>query len=179
MRADSRLPIHSIDARTAEELLESVLREPNPDTARRMMAWIYIGLSESGDPAAWIAAARRLRERLVISEDAFYHFANKLTECVVSEGSKHDPELVRLEAEIRSIERAGGLEEGEYYSVADSPPELRALDDLWSQRAHHLVAEYLRTHGHADVASLIVGDYEDYCARVAAGRIALWGDEGM
>lgn len=177
MHADSRLPIQSNYAPTAEELLESVVREPNLKTARFMLEWICIWLGGSAHPAARIAAARRLSERLVISEDTFYYFVEQFTECVVSHGSEHDPELMRLYDEIKSIERAAGLGEDEVHSVHDAPPQLLALDDLWVQRAHHLVAEYLRTHGHADVASLIVGDYEAYSARTTAGRIALWGDQ--
>lgn len=176
-RYKPRKPIPTSDARSADERLESLVREPNLDRAHRMFARILTDLDASPDPAKWIAAARTLSERLILSEDTFYYFVVKFTECLVMQASANDPELVRLSSEMQAIERAGGLAEDDSYTLDEAPPEWLALNDAWDERADYLVVEYLRTHGHADVASLMADDFEEFDARSSAGQDQLWGED--
>src|SRR6185437_5445948 len=52
------------------------LHEPNRDRARRMLIRIRRDLDAQPEPGPWIAAARTLSERLIISFDALYYFAD-------------------------------------------------------------------------------------------------------
>src|SRR5262245_18384759 len=95
-RRRRRPPPPTTDRRTPEERLEAMVREDNPDRAHRMFGRILDDLDAKPEPGPWISAARTLSERLVISDDAFYYFVEKLTECLVLEGVNSDPELVRI-----------------------------------------------------------------------------------
>ncbi|HEY9227248.1 MAG TPA: hypothetical protein VIP11_11405, partial [Gemmatimonadaceae bacterium] len=121
----------------------------------------------------WISGARTLADRLIVSEDAFYYMAEKLTECLLFS----DPELVRIGDAMEEIERAHGLREGEYWRIDEAPEEWRALDSEWNRRADTLVDATLREFGHGDVADLRARDRDEYDARCDRGQIDVWGDE--
>jgi len=152
-------------------------REPNHERALRMMSRIRNDLDASPDPAPWLAAARTLSERLIISEHSWYYLAELLTECLVYKGSSEDPELVRLYAEMERIEREHGLAEDEYWHIHEAPAEWRALEAAWNQRADAIVNAYLREWGHADVAELRENNRDEFDSFGAKGRIDLWGPD--
>jgi hypothetical protein len=152
-------------------------REPSRERALRTMNRIRTDLDAHPDPAPWLAAARTLSERLIISEDSWYYLAEMFTECLVYRGSAEDPELVGLYAEMQAMERAHGLTEDEHWFIDEAPPEWRALEHAWNQRADAIVNAYLRESGHADAAELRENDRRDYEGRSAKGRTDLWGPD--
>ena len=179
-RRQPRRPAPTTDTRPPEVRLEALARERNPERALRMMSRIRADLDANPDPAPWLDAARTLSERLIISEDSWYYLAEMFTECLVYRGSSEDPELVRLYAEMEAIERAHGLAEDDHWLISEAPPEWRALEHAWNQRADEIINTYLRESGHADAAALRENDPRDYEGRSAQGRVDLWGrDEDL
>src|SRR5690348_41716 len=110
-RRTARRPAPTTDTRPPEVRLEAMVREPNRERGFRMMARIRQDLDANPDPAPWLAAARALWERLIISEDSWHYFAEMFTECLVFRASDSDPELVRIHDAMTAIEREHGLGE--------------------------------------------------------------------
>src|SRR4051794_5175966 len=153
-RRRQRRPQPTTDTRSPEQRLEALVREPNPERARRTLARIRDDLDANPDPGPWIAGARTLSERLIISENTFYYFVELFTECLVFRASSSDPELLRLHMEMEQVERAHGLRDDEFWEVEHAPDDWKALDDAWNSRADALVVEELRELGHADIAAV-------------------------
>jgi hypothetical protein len=174
-----RRPEATTDNRSPEVRLEAFVREKYDDRAERMWARILDGLDAAPEPAPWISAARSLSERLIISEDAFYWFAESFTECHILHAAQHDAELRRLRDEMVAIERAHGLTEDQYWDPDQATDEWRALDEVWNQRADAIVNDALRASGNADIADARATDLVKYQRRVAKGGDELWnrGDE--
>ena len=139
-----------------------------------MMARILYDLDANPEPAPWVAGARTLSERLVISEDAFYYLAELFTDCLLPSAAASDPELVRLQAEMEVIQRAHGLRESDYWR-GEAPDDWRALDDDWGRRADEIVQAYLRDHGNGDIADLRAHNRAEFDSRVEKGRVDVWG----
>ena len=174
-----RKPDPTTDRRTPEERLEAFVREKYADRAERMWARILDGLDLAPEPAPWISAARTLSERLIISEDAFYWFVEGFTECLVLHASETDPTLLEIREAMAQIERAHGLQEGEFWELNEAPTDWRALSDQWEERAEAIVNEALRGSGNADVAELRESNPSEYESRVTKGGEELWhhGDD--
>jgi hypothetical protein len=133
-RRRNRRPKPTTDVRTPDERLEAFAREKNLERAERMLVRIADDLDGGEDPAPWIAAARTLSERLIISDDAFHFLTDVFTESILLDASTTDPE-----------------------------------------RAEEVVAAFLRTAGHADVAELYESNHTEFERRVAAGADDIWG----
>src|ERR1043165_9883707 len=176
-RRRARRPQPTTDQRTPEQRLEALVREPNPERADRMMARIRNDLDARPVIGPWIAGARTLSERLIISENAFYYFTELFTDNLMFEVSQTDGELCRLRDAMEAIERAHGLREGEYWLTFEGPDEWRVLDDEWNRRADVVVNSVLRELGHGDVADLREGDPAAFQERCAKGRVEIWGEE--
>jgi len=142
-----------------------------------MLARIRDDLDARPDAGAWIAAARTLSERLIISENAFYYFAELFTECLVLAASESDPELRRLRDEMEDIERAHGLRDDEYWHLDDAPDDWRVLNEAWDSRADAVVASHWRELGNADLADLLERSRSEFDRRTGQGRIDLWGED--
>ncbi len=153
------------------------MREPNVDRAHRMLGRILDDLDATPVPGPWISAARTLSERLIISEDTFYYFTDKFTESLIFEAMDTDAEAIALEEQMRAIERAHGLRDGEYWRLDEAPPEWLSLNDSWDARTQAIVAQYLRSTGHADVATMVVEAPDEFEARSSRGFADLWGEE--
>ncbi|MDB4877379.1 MAG: hypothetical protein JWM41_3825 [Gemmatimonadetes bacterium] len=169
-------PQSTTDQRSPDERLEALVREPNLNRAERMMDRIRDDLDLTPEPGPWIAAARSLSERLIISENSLYHLVEIFTECVVFAAAITDAELVRIGSELRDLERAHGLREGETWHVDDAPPEWRALSERWSNRADAVVAARLRELGHPDIAAVLEQSRSEFERRAEQGEIDLWGE---
>jgi hypothetical protein len=141
-----------------------------------MFARIREGLDADPKPGPWIAAARTLSERLIISDDTLYYLVEMFTECLVYAGSQSDPELVRISDEIEAIERAHGLNGDEYWRLDEGPPEWQRLNENWDHRADEIVGACLRELGHADIADLREKNRSEFEGRSAKGRTDLWGE---
>jgi hypothetical protein len=165
------------DQRTPEQRLEALCREPNRERSLRTLARIRHDLDGNPDPGPWIAAARTLSERLIISENAFYYFAELFTECVVLAASDSDPALCRTRDEMEDIERAHGLRDDEYWRPDDAPDDWRALNDAWDRRADEIVVSCLRETANADLADLREQNPREFERRSTQGRIDLWGED--
>jgi hypothetical protein len=131
--------------------------------------------STDPDPAPWLAAARTLSERLIISESSFYYFAEIFTECMIFSASAADPELVGIRDEMDGIEIAYGLAEGQIWPLEEAPVEWAELNDKWNARANEIVVTTLRRAGHADLAEVRETNLRDFDRRVDKGRIELFG----
>jgi hypothetical protein len=142
-----------------------------------MFARIREGLDADPKPGPWIAAARTLSERLIISDDTLYYLVEMLTECLVYSGSQSDPELVRIRDGMEAIERAHGLSDDEYWLVNEGPPEWQRLNEAWDRRAEEIVGRCLRELGHADIADLREKNPSEFDARSAKGHADLWGED--
>lgn len=153
------------------------MREPNRDRARRMLMRIRQDLDARPEPDAWIVAARTLSERLIISFDALYYFAEVFTECLLLEASGADPELLRIESEMETVEQAHGLREDEYWHLDDAPEEWRALSDAWDLRAREIVAAALRSCGQSDLAEEFEHRPDEFERRSEKGRVEVFGED--
>jgi hypothetical protein len=170
-------PQPTTDQRSPDERLEAFAREPNPERAHRMIGRIYDDLDAKPDPGPWISAARTLSERLIISDSALYHLAEKFTECVIFAASTEDPELARLRSEMVAIERAHGLREDDFWTTEEATAEWRALNDAWDRRADAIVGACFQENGHADLAVLWEENRAEFDRRAEQGRIDLWGED--
>jgi hypothetical protein len=151
------------------------VREPNLERAHRMMARIRSDLDVNPDAGPWVAAARTLSERLIISEDSFYFLAEMFMECLLFSASRADLELSRIRDEMDEIERAHGLREDEFWRIDEGPDDWRGLNDAWNARAEEIVVSSLRRLGHADVAALREQHPAEFERRTEKGRTDLWG----
>jgi hypothetical protein len=167
------------DRRTPDERLEALVREPNHERSLRTLMRIRRDLDETPhpDPAPWLSAARTLSERLIISENALYYFAEIFTECMVFSATAADPELMRIRGEMDRIERFYGLAQGQGWPIDRAPPEWRSLNDEWNARANAIVVATLRNAGHDDLAETRENNLRDFDRRVAKGRIELFGED--
>lgn len=176
-RRRAKRPPATTDKRTPDERLEALVREPNAERAQRMLARILDDLDLQPEPGPWLSAARTLSERLIISEDTFYYFAEKLAECLTFSASRTDPELMRLVEEMTAIERAHGLRKDQLWPTDEAPEEWRALDEAWGRRADAIVEQAWRDRGHADLADLHAQNRKEFDRRSDKGEIDLWGEE--
>ena len=84
------------DKRPPLARLESVVSETARERKGRIMSRIIIELDASADPGPWIAAARSLEARALISFDAAVHFAERFLECISFRASTIDSEMLRI-----------------------------------------------------------------------------------
>ena len=171
--------VPTTDRRTPDERLEALVREPNQARSLRTLMRIRRDLDETSqpDPAPWLAAARTLSERLIISENSLYYFAEIFTECMVFSPAVADAELARIRGEMDRIEILYGLAEGQTWPVDKAPGEWRALNDEWNARAEAIIVATLRKAGHDDLADTREKNLREFDRRVAKGRIELFGED--
>ena len=170
-----RRPQPTTDQRSPEERLEALVREPNRERALRMLGRIRSDLDANPNPGPWIAAARALGERLIISESTVYYFVTLVTESLILAATDSDPELCRIRGEMDQIERAHGLLEDEAWFVGEGPPEWQELNSAWNRRSEEIVVTSLRELGHPDFASLLAQNPDEFEARSSEGYSDLWG----
>jgi hypothetical protein len=154
-----------------------MVREPNLERGHRTFGRILDDLDARPEPGPWIDAARTLSERLIISEDTFYYFAEKFTECVIFAASQADAELVRIATAMEEIERAHGLRDDDYWHINEAPEEWQSLNKDWDRRADEIANDCLRDAGHADIAALREAKPDDYGGRTSKGGTDLWGED--
>jgi hypothetical protein len=176
-RRRQRRPQPTTDARSPEERLEAMIREPNRERALRTFDRILNDLDADPEPGPWLDAARTLRDRLIISENAYCYLGEKLTECVVARSTEIDAELKRIGEAIEAVEEAHGLRDDEYWLVDDGPDEWRELNDAWNRRADALVIARLRELHHDELADLRAERPPEFEQRAEHGRVDLWGDD--
>jgi hypothetical protein len=176
-RRRNRRPSPTTDQRPPEARLEGLVREPNPERARRMLKRVRDDLDAAPEPGPWIAGARTLNERLIISDDTLYYLVELFSECLVYEGSRSDSELVRIGDEMEKIERDHGLGEDDYWRIDEAPAEWRSLNDAWERRADEIVDSRLRELGHADIADFRRQKPDEFEQRTSKGQIDLWGED--
>ena len=176
-RRRTRRPKPTTDTRSPEQRLEALIREPNPERAHRMLGRIIEDLEAKPEPGPWIAAARTLSERLIISEDAFYYLAQMFNESLLFAASVDDPELSRLRRGMEEIERAHGLREGEYWAIPEATDDWRELNDAWDRRSDELLNSSLRELEHGDLADLREQNPAEFEGRNAKGHSDIWGED--
>lgn len=140
-----------------------------------MMGRILTELEASPEPGPWIAAARALAAEGVVSADAVFYFAEHFLECITFQAVNHDPEMLRIYAEIDEVKRAHGLRDDEDWYVDDGPAEWQALNKAWDERDHELRVSTLRALGHDDLADVLERDPEEFRGREASGYFDIWG----
>lgn len=165
-----RKPAPTTDARSADERLEALVREPNVERRERMMGRIREGLEDAPRTIApWITAARTLADRLIIGFEAYQYLAYAFAECRLYDASQTDAELVRLAADIGAVERSHGLREDESFHADDAPEDWSALNSAWEKRADDIIAESLREGGAGEVAQAMIADRAAFDRTMDAG----------
>lgn len=177
MRPKSIRPVRvARDGRAPAERLAALITEPKSARALRMLTRIRQDLDDTPEPGPWLVALRSSMECGTIGFDTLCYLSELLTECVIFQGSAHDPELVSLHDAKVAIERAAGLSEGDTWYIDQAPPEWRALNNRWNARADALATACLRANGLGDVATLWESSPRDFDGRTAQGRVDLWPD---
>jgi len=133
-------------------------------------------LDATPEPGAWLGAARTLNERLLISDDALYYFAELFTECLVFAAARENADMLRATDAMETIERARGLRPGDHWREGEAPDEWLALNDEWERIAGSIVVSALRDLGHPDLADDFERDRTAFEQRSERGRADLWGE---
>lgn len=155
------------------------MRERAEERRERMMMRIREDLETAPDVIPeWARAARTLADRLIISHKAYFYLAYFFAECALYSASVSDPELVRLSAEVETIERSYGLREDESFHLDDAPEDWSALNDQWNARADLIIDGVLRAAGCADVAEAM-RDRNAFDTLTDEGRREIWRDEAL
>jgi hypothetical protein len=164
----------TVDTRPPEVQLEEVMRAATRQRARRVYGRICERLALDRNPAPWIAAARSLRDRGIISENVFYYLVDQLTARLVPAPPIPDSEIMRVSVELGLIKRPRDLGDGAGFNTELAPAERAAAILAWYRQAREAAADYCRTHGHLDVASLMESDADEFDRRSDAGCDELW-----
>lgn len=170
-----RRPPATADSRSPLERLESFLAEPGDERRHRIFHRIRKDLDDAPVPGPWIEAARTLRDRGQLSDDAVIYLAEIFTECLLFEAAVNDPELVRIRDAMDDIEADHGLDEDEDWYVDEAPPDWQALSAEWDRRADAIVTAKLRELGFRDLADVRARDMDEWAARADQGYQDLWG----
>lgn len=140
-----------------------------------MMERIHDDLYHSREPSPWIAAARTLAAEGQISENASLYLVEIFLECITFDAMEHDPEMLRLEAEMARIRHEHGLTEDEDFLLSEGPADWLALTKEWDLRDAEIRIARLRALGHADVAELMESRSEEFETRASEGHEEFWG----
>ena len=175
MPSRRRLPPRADDRRPPLARLESLLAERNRARSRRILFRIRWELDAEPNPGPWIAAARALHQRGLLSDDAVIYFVEIFLECITFQAAEGDSELLRIREAMDAIERAHGLGEDEYWRVDEAPPEWRELSAAWDVRADAINVAVLRELGHADLAGELERDARAFEERGSSGYHDVWG----
>jgi hypothetical protein len=163
------------DKRPPVARLESLVSESSKERKHRIFRRILTELEVSVLPGPWIAAARSMQRRGIISTDLLIYFAEMFLECVTSYASEHDAELLRLYDELHRVERNHGLKEGETWYVDEAPAEWTALNAEWDRRSNAIRVARLREMGDSELADLLEKDPREFEISGAVGHQELWG----
>lgn len=172
-----RTPPRSDDRRPPLARLESLVAERNQARSRRLLFRIRREFDAKPNPGPWIAAARALHERGLISGDTVIYFVEIFLECITFQAADGDSELLRIRDAMDAIERAHGLGDDEYWRIDEAPPEWRELSAAWDARADVVSVAALRELGHADLAGELERDPRAFEERGTSGHRDLWGAE--
>ena len=163
------------DKRPPLARLQSLVAERAVARSLRILFRIRKELDGSPEPGPWLAAARSLEARGVISADAVVYFAEIFLECVTLQATGSDPELLHLHDEMERVERAHGLREDEYWHLDEAPAEWNALNEAWERRDRAIRVATLHGLGHDDIAELLERNPGEFEARCTAGHLDVWG----
>lgn len=155
-----------------------MFREPSAERSRRMMMRITTELERAAEPnpGPWIAAARSLHARSLITENAALYLVEMFLESITFWAMDNDPEMLRLHDEIDRVKREHGLAEDEDWYLHEGPEEWRLLTEEWDRRDYALRTAALRVLGHDDIADLLERDPDDFDHRTSLGHREFWGE---
>ena len=144
------------------------------DSARQLVRRAFEIVEETGQPNAWIFEVRRARQRGDFSPAVANFLIFKLAESAMILLTQADPVLVKLTAEIERVERAHGLEEGEYWYVDEGPPEWQELNRQWNEAHEELLLDILFDNGEDEIARAYAAEEE---ALFMEGRTLIFGED--
>jgi hypothetical protein len=120
---------------------------------------------------------RSVRDSGLVPEDAGLYLVcwqiSQMTERLA------DTVLSEFDDRLDAIRAAHGLAEDEDWSLADAPPEYRAVNDEYERASDELFVQVLEAHGEHAIASLYRTDRETYDRRDEAGREYFHGRIGL
>lgn len=172
-----RRPQATTDRRTPDDRLEAFFRESSLDRRERIFDRIRDDLYESREVTPWIRAARTLADRLIISEDAANYLGVMFADIVVLHAAEEDPELVRIDGEMGTIEREHRLSANDPKLEERAPESWQVLHRAWEERADAILSGALRDAGQSDVARVMETDRPEFDRRVQRGEIDVWGED--
>ncbi len=132
--------------------LEAVVANAAHAREDRTFHAIRIEVDQLPDPSAWLAAARSLEVRGLISAESAVYLSEIFLEGVSEHAGETDAELLRLDEEMDRVMRAHGLDEDEFWEMGEEPPEYRVLSDAWNRRDAAVQAAVLRSAGNDALA---------------------------
>lgn len=143
------------------------------ERARRLLHPVREAVERGSDVVPWVSAVQLARSLAAINETAAHYLIHILTEASLLKSIDTDDVLTDLQAAMDAIERANGLEEGDYYRVDEAPANWQSLHRKWEQRFAVLHAQLLRGLGEHAIANELLLRPDECHRRTEEGRRAL------
>lgn len=121
--------------------------------ARDLLQTIRNAVEHGADVVPWVSAVQLARSLGAITDTAAYYLIHLLTEEAMLRRSDTDDVLVGLRNAMEVIERANGLEDGEYWRTYEAPTDWQALNRKWEQRCDVIHAQMLRALDEHEIAN--------------------------
>jgi hypothetical protein len=164
-------------AMSAFDTLRAIARGNDREKAGRLLAAAreaVCGGEASG--IIWIVAAQQLEHEGEISRAAGAFLVAAFSEDATIATWDTDPEIAAIGQRIESIERAAGLQPGEYWRLGEGPPEWRAAEREWEEAFDRIWQALLRRFGEHELAELLERDRFEFERRVDSGQAAFLGE---
>lgn len=141
--------------------------------ARRLLRHIREAVEGGADVVPWVSAVQLARSLAAIDDTAAHYLIHILTEASLLRSIDTDDVLTDLQTAMDALERANGLEEGDYYRVDEAPANWQALHRKWEQRFDVLHAQLLRELGEHQLAHELLLRPDECHRRTEEGRRAM------
>ena len=163
-------------ALSAFDTIREIARGRDREQAGRLLAAAR-GAVCAGDTSGimWIVAAQQLEHEGEISRPVGAFLVAAFSEDTAIATCDDDPEVAAIGQRIESIERAGGLQPGQYWRLGEGPPEWRAAEREWEEAFDRVWQALLRRFGEHELAELLGRDRAEFERRVHFGEAALLG----
>ena len=168
------MPARRVAAVTPFDRILAVAQHAKTVEVRYAMDDIREELWRSGDVQPWTNAIQLARDLGAIGPVECYALLDIVTEHAMDAVTQTDAELRGFHGQMRAIARENGLGEEEDYFLDEAPEEWLALNRRWEHRFDQLRAEMFRRVGEPGMARDILLRPDEFEARSAEGRSALF-----
>jgi hypothetical protein len=166
---------YSVACHRAVDAKLSAMLEGRTEQPGWYEAWRRLTAESTDDER--LAVYRSVRDSGLVPEDAGLYLVcwqiSQMTERLA------DTVLSEFDDRLDAIRTAHGLAEDEDWSLAEAPPEYRAVSDEYERASDELFVQVLEAHGEHAIASLYRTDSETYDRRNEAGREYFHGRVGL